>query len=169
MPPVAPMVDAEAHRATRPDPTIKSVQWVKDRQALEVIQKEAGVNEVVMFDADGGCTEGLQTNFFAVAADGTVWTAPDELVLAGTVRKVVLEVCEKHGIPVRRERPSINEASTWESCFIASTSRLVKPISGLKVPELGLDRSFPAEGSVAHRVEALVKAAIDYNSEPIAN
>merc|ERR1712232_587187 len=110
------------------------VQWVKDRQYLEEIQRKAGVNEVLMFDSEGLISEGLQTNFFAIAPDGTTFTAPDERVLAGTVRKVVLQVAQQHGIPVKLECPNIREAASWESCLIGSTSRLAKPISELAAP-----------------------------------
>mmetsp|Transcript_108110 Transcript_108110/g.207792 ORF Transcript_108110/g.207792 Transcript_108110/m.207792 type:complete len:375 (-) Transcript_108110:73-1197(-) len=168
MPSIDPMVDVEAHRATRNNPTIKDVQWVNDRQYLEELQKKAGVNEVVMFDADGSVSEGLQTNFFAVSADGVLLTAPDERVLAGTVRKVVLEVAKRNGIPVRMECPSINALSSWDSCFICSTSRLVKPIRHLRAPEFSADRSFPAEQSIAHRLEALVRNSVRSNSESLA-
>merc|ERR1711865_668311 len=97
------------------------------RQHLEELQKKSpGVNETIMFDPDGSVTEGLQTNFFAVAADGTILTASSERVLSGTVRKVVLKVAEKHNIPVRFDCPNIKDFNTWEGCFICSTSRLVK-------------------------------------------
>lgn len=168
MPTIDPMVDVEAHRASRSNPTIKDVQWVNDRQYLEALQKKAGVNEVVMFDADGSVSEGLQTNFFAVSADGVLLTAPDERVLAGTVRKVVLEVAKSNGIPVRMECPNINSLSSWESCFICSTSRLVKPVRHLRAPEFSADRSFPAEQSVAHRLEALVRNSVRSNSESLS-
>lgn len=173
LPYVEPMVGVEAHRAERSNPTIKDVQWVSDRQYLEELQRKAGVNEVVMFDSSGNCTEGLQTNFFAFAPDGALLTAPDERVLAGTVRKVVLEVARRNGIPVRLECPNIHDLSAWESCFIASTSRLALPISELAAPGLGdagkgkAARSFPTEGSGAHRVEALVKEAVRSNAESL--
>lgn len=165
MPSIAPMVDAQARPAKRNNPTIKDVQWVLDRQDLEKMQKKAGVNEILMFDEDGSVTEGLSSNVFAVAADGTVLTAPTERVLAGTVRKVVVEVCEKHGIPLRYDCPNIKDFTTWDSCFVCSTSRLAKPISKLEVPDSGLKKEFPAEGSVAHRIEALVRDAVRENSE----
>lgn len=139
-----------------------------DRQQLEAKQREAGVNEIIMFDHDGAVTEGLSSNFFAVAADGTVLTAPTERVLAGTVRKVVVEVCEKHGIPLRFDCPNIKDFATWDSCFVCSTSRLAKPIRRLKVPGLDGHTSFPDAGSVAHRVESLVLAAVRAHSEPLS-
>merc|ERR1712048_969745 len=75
LPFVDPMVGVEAHRAERKNPTIKDVKWVNDREHLEELQRRAGVNEVLMFDADGSITEGLQTNFFAVDHEGIVHTA----------------------------------------------------------------------------------------------
>lgn len=168
MPNMEAMVDVQAHRADRSNPTIKDVQWVNDRQGLEELQRKAGVNEVLMFDEAGLVTEGLQTNLFAVLADGTLLTAPDDRVLAGTVRKVVLQVARREGIPVRFECPSIHALADWESCFICSTSRLVKPVGTVEAPELAARKQFPASGSGAHRVEALVQRAVLGNSEPFA-
>eukprot|EP00932_Pfiesteria_piscicida_P013520 SRR837773.25095.p1 GENE.SRR837773.25095~~SRR837773.25095.p1 ORF type:complete len:379 (+),score=107.34 SRR837773.25095:3-1139(+) len=167
MPTTVPMVDVLACRADRSNPTIKDVGWVRARSAMEERQKQTGVNEVLMYDAEFRVTEGLQTNFFAVAEDGALLTAPDELVLAGTVRKIVLEVAEQNGIPVRMQCPDIQQLDTWDSCFICSTSRLVKPILSVEAPELGSRRRFPGQGSVAHRVEALVLAAFRSHAEPL--
>lgn len=165
LPVIASMVATEAHRADRKNPTIKDLQWVSDRSRLEEVQRAAGVNELIMFDAEGRVTEGLQTNFFAVDKDGALLTAPDERVLSGTVRKVVLQVAEQNGIPIRYDCPVIADLASWESCFICSTSRLVKPISQVAAPELKTVKIFPSEGSIAHRVETLVKDAIRGNSE----
>lgn len=129
LPFVEATVAVEARQAERSNPTVKDVQWVNDRQHLEEIQSQAGVNEVIMHDERGKITEGLQTNFFA-ERNGTLYTAPDDRVLSGTVRKVVLEVAQEHGIPVELECPNISEMNQWDSCFICSTSRLA---AGLKL------------------------------------
>ena len=102
---------------------MKDVQWVNDRQHLEEIQRQLGVNEVIMYDDSGSISEGLQTNFFA-EIDGVLLTAPDDSVLSGTVRKVVLEVAKANGIPVKLECPKMGDINRWGSCFICSTSRL---------------------------------------------
>ena len=102
---------------------MKDAQWVNDRQHLEEIQRQLGVNEVIMHDDSGSISEGLQTNFFA-EIDGVLLTAPDDCVLSGTVRKVVLEVSKANGIPVKLECPNMGDINRWGSCFIFSTSRL---------------------------------------------
>lgn len=43
--------------------------------------------EVVLHHGDGTILEGLSSNFF-VLRNGVVYTAPDEQVVCGTVRKV---------------------------------------------------------------------------------
>ena len=113
----------EARQAERSNPTVKDVQWVNDRQHLEEIQRNLGVNEVIMHDASGNISEGLQTNFFA-EVDGVLHTAPDDKVLSGTVRKVVLEVATANKIPIKLECPNMGDMHRWGSCFICSTSRL---------------------------------------------
>ena len=53
-------------------------------------------------------------------------------VLEGTVRRLLLEVCEREGIPVVLKPPKLAEAaSKWEGALISSTSRLMLPIDEL--------------------------------------
>lgn len=120
----------EARQAERSNPTVKDSQWVNDRLQLEEIQRELNVNEVIMHDESGNVSEGLQTNFFA-ELEGVLYTAPDDRVLSGTVRKVVLEVAKANDIPVKLECPNMGQLTHWGSCFICSTSRLAACLSCL--------------------------------------
>jgi branched-subunit amino acid aminotransferase/4-amino-4-deoxychorismate lyase len=86
------------------------------------------INELLLSDPESGAVlEGSQTNFFAIVG-GTVHTA-GEGVLAGTVRRLTLEVCEREGIPVVLSPPRLADAAEkWEGAMISSTSRLLLPI-----------------------------------------
>lgn len=165
LPSVEATVAVEARQAQRSNPTVKDVQWVNDRQHLEEIQRELGVNEVIMHDDSGCISEGLQTNFFA-EIDGVLLTAPDDCVLSGTVRKVVLEVAKANSIPVKLECPNIGDIHRWGSCFICSTSRLVKPIHTLTSPDFG-ERRFEKGAGLAHRLEELVLQSVQQHAEPL--
>merc|ERR1712137_755637 len=160
------MVDVEAAHGARSNPTIKDTQWVKERKNLEEIQHEAGVDEVIMINLDGSISEGLQTNFFAVSCDGVIQTAPSDLVLSGTVRKMVIKVAKDNGIPLVFQCPRITDVSTWESCFICSSSRLVKPIRELRRSREVVQR-WPAEDTVAHKVADLVFGSLQAGAENI--
>ena len=54
-------------------------------------------------------------------------------VLQGTVRTMVLTICEKLGIPVSLDAPRLSEIGQWDACFITSTSRFVMNINTIRV------------------------------------
>lgn len=115
-----------AHRAT---PNIKSTTWIQERKALEA-RKGTEYNEILLVD-NGLVYEGLSSNFAVITDKGTVRTAPNSLVLAGTVMAMVKEISAELGIGVEEECPNIKDIGSWRAAFITSTSRLLLPISQL--------------------------------------
>ena len=79
-----------------------------------------------MTDDAGNLYEGMSSNFFAVkigeGGKPVVMCAPLENVLLGTVMKIVMGVCEKHGVPIEWGFPQLGDARAkkWEGCFITS-------------------------------------------------
>lgn len=57
----------------------------------------------------------------APPAQDTVRTAPTDVVLAGTFRSLVLEVCAENHIPISLHCPQISTIDRWQSIFITST------------------------------------------------
>ena len=89
-----------------------------------------GVEDILLCEND--CLfEGGQSNFFAVK-NGTVYTRGDG-VLQGTMRSMVLTICEKLNIHLCLESPRLSEISQWDACFITSTSRCVMNINTVRV------------------------------------
>jgi branched-subunit amino acid aminotransferase/4-amino-4-deoxychorismate lyase len=84
-------------------------------------------NEVVLVDEQGLVYEGLSSNVLALDSTGTLWTAPSETVLTGTVLQLVLSVCEASHIPVERLCPTV-DLLCRSSVLISSTSRLALPV-----------------------------------------
>lgn len=93
-------------------------------------QSGKSVEEIILCDNDH-IFEGGQSNFFAVK-NGTVYTN-DEGVLNGTVRSMVITLCEKLHIPLVMEAPLLSEVMQWDACFITSTSRFIMNINTLRV------------------------------------
>lgn len=78
------------------------------------------------------------------------------------------QVCEREGIPVVLEAPSVNDLDRWEGAFVTSTSRLVLVIDELTVCHGAVPtqtRSF-GEQRLLQRIEALVLDDIAKRSEP---
>ena len=166
----APPIACLIHGAPRENAEAKDSEWVGARQGLEELKELPGpggalaVEEVLLIESDTGAVlEGTQTNFYAVK-DGAVHTA-DAGVLKGTVRALVLEVCEAEGIPVVLEPPNVSDLPRWEGAFLTSTSRLVLPIDAVATAAdpLATRRDFayaPGDAScVVPRVERLVAEA----------
>ena len=139
---------------------------MRQRLALESSMGDS-VNEIILMNADGGLPEGTQTNFFALH-EGNLVTAGTG-VLEGTVRKLVLQVCAEHGIPVRLETPNICDITAWDGAFISSTSRLLLPVDYIDVQADGHEPAgFPMPRSgLADRVAELVLGEVLANSEPV--
>jgi hypothetical protein len=57
----------------------------------------------------------------APPAQDTVRTAPTDVVLAGTFRSLVLEVCAENHIPISLHCPQVSTIDRWQSIFITST------------------------------------------------
>jgi len=107
---------------------VKYSQWAKDRASYEEQLVEKNLNEIVMYDSDGNLYEGLSSNFYIYYND-TVYIAPEDAVLEGTIGKMVFKGCKEMNIPVKREFPKIKDIKKWAGAFITSTSRLVLPIT----------------------------------------
>lgn len=110
----------------------KDSAWVKTRKSLEE-KMENDMEETILIDKEEKTlVEGLQTNFMIIH-DGVLYTAGQH-VLNGTVRQLVLEVCEANDIPYKLEAPPLAKLSSLEAAFITSTSRLILPIDEIKIP-----------------------------------
>jgi hypothetical protein len=117
------MVKLEVAGLPRHNAAAKDSAWVRERKAI-YDRMAPDMEEVILMDpATRQLLEGSQTNFYAIQ-DGTVYTA-EEGILKGTVRSLVLEVCEQNGIPVKLLPPTLDDVDKWQGCFISSTSRLV--------------------------------------------
>ena len=146
-----------AFGAPRKNAAAKAVSWVRDREGLEK-RKPADANEVVLVDDEGRLLEGLSSNFYALYDDGTLHTAPEGMVLGGTVRKVVLEVCEREGIEVVLEPPSVNDADRFVAAFVSSTSRLLLPLAKFDIDDKHLQFG---DGDGGERARQLEKWVLD--------
>jgi thiol oxidase len=129
-----PPIRVEVRGSPRSNAQAKDSSWVAERGPLEALMRP-DFNELLLATEDGQILEGSQTNFF-VLMDGSLVTA-GEGVLAGTVRRLVLEVCEREGVPVTLRPPRQDECTRWSAAFISSTSRLLLPVDAIYAPKAG--------------------------------
>ncbi|PVU98395.1 hypothetical protein BB559_001603 [Furculomyces boomerangus] len=60
---------------------------------------------------------------------------PIDKILTGTIMQIVLQICKEDKIPIIYKSAALSGLQTgqWAGAFITSTSRLVLPISGVKI------------------------------------
>lgn len=144
----------------RADPNVKSTAWIEERKRYTDLIKGTAVNEVILVQDDGSILEGLSSNFAVITKDGSLHTAPDDLVLPGTIMKIVKEACEKLGIPIDLATPKLPENQEWQAAFITSTSRLVLPVTDIKTDSGTIHISSTAS-DILQRIQEEVQAILE--------
>lgn len=113
----------------RSDPHAKSIAWGTDPLKQNAQEWE----EQLMMDLSGRVLEGASSNVFLVytgpKSTTVVQTAPEALVLPGTMRKAVLEALSQMPHVTLLMRPfEASDISPSTGMFLSSTSRYVLPI-----------------------------------------
>jgi len=96
----------------------------------ELARREA--YEALLVNKEGFITEGSRSNVFFVTDNGTIITAPDNLVLSGVTRKYVTEIIKNERIPLVYEAVMEKDISHYRSAFITGTSPMVLPVRSIE-------------------------------------
>lgn len=137
----------------RENPKAKDSAFIAmSREARQL--KSAEINEVLMVGASGEVLEGLSSNFFGIR-DGVLIT-PDEGILPGLTRSLILDEAQKAGIAVRFEGLPVDDLSSLDEAFISSTSRAVLPITTIE----GQPVATGSPGPITQQLGALYRARL---------
>ncbi|CAG8593325.1 20995_t:CDS:2 [Cetraspora pellucida] len=151
---------------------VKDSQWIRDRKDLEVSMRP-GFNEILLSDSNThNIYEGLSSNFFVVTYNPDtrlpiVITAPLHSVLEGTIRKIVIMICERDEIDLKFWFPNIDDVVQWEGAFITSTSRLVLPIELVHFRDGRPPIKIPTDNKVVEHIKKEVEKEILNRAYPI--
>lgn len=128
-----------ARELTRPQPQAKMTEFVRQRR--QYLERDPSVHEYLLLDGQGRLLEGTTSNFFAVRA-GVLWTAGRD-VLEGVARKIILQIADELGIPVRLEPVGEAEIPTLQEAALSSASRSIVPIVEIAGRTVGEGRPGP--------------------------
>lgn len=91
--------------------------------------RAAGAYEALIVDARGCVVEGATSNVFAVLADGTLVTPPEEDgILLGITRETLLELAEEQKLSVRLESLPLEALTRAAEVFVCSSIRELVPV-----------------------------------------
>ena len=108
------------------DPTAKNYHWGDFTRGL-FEAKDAGYDNTLLLDHNGNVTEGPGFNVFMVK-DGKVST-PRSGVLEGITRKVAMEICAHHQMPVAASDISLEEFLEADEVFATTTGGGPMPVT----------------------------------------
>lgn len=163
----APPVKILIRNAARENPRAKDSAWVLKRRSL-MDNRPPDVHEVVMC-AGGALLEGCSSNVYLLTRRGEIITA-QEGVLLGTMRELVLQVCEREGVPLLLRAPLLSEVEGCEGLLLSSTSRALLPVDELAAPDEqpALAKGF-SRTPLIDRLEKAVLEAMLADSEAIGD
>lgn len=87
----------------------------------------AGADEALMLDIHGFVSTCNATNFFIVR-DGAVWTSTGQYCMNGITRGKIIELCEKHGIPIYQKNFSLTDVYDADEAFVTGTFAGLVPV-----------------------------------------
>ncbi|MFT5112021.1 MAG: branched-chain amino acid aminotransferase [Parasphingorhabdus sp.] len=138
-------------------PNIKSNNYLNMMLAQREVQKDHPGAWALMRDVNGNIAEGAGCNFFAVS-DGAVITPKVDYVLNGISRRVVIELCEKQGIPFREEDFDADFALRSDEAFFTSTSLCICPVRLLNQREFSA-----APGSITAQLMKAFSELVEFD------
>jgi len=135
--PLAPkFVDKKMYRDGVSVITVKYERYLPQAKSLNMLgsymvymqAQKVGAYDALLVNHDRIIPEGSRTNFYALKGN-TIFTAPDEEVLAGVTRKHILDFAQKQGFEIKFETPKLDKLNSFDGFFISNTSSKLLPIS----------------------------------------
>jgi len=114
------------HKAVRSNPEVKMLNTTLRSSVNEEIARQEAY-EALLVNDDGFITEGSRSNVFFISNDEKISTAPDNMVLSGITRKMIIDICRNEGIEIIFEPVSATRLSKFTTVFITGTSPMVLP------------------------------------------
>jgi D-alanine transaminase len=97
---------------------------------------DAGAGEAILI-RDGYAREGASSNVFAVV-DDELYTAPeDQRILSGVTRDLLIELCARHGRPLREQAVTEAELLRASEIWVTSSSREMQAVTTLNGQPVG--------------------------------
>ena len=115
--------------AERKDPGSKVINHKLRSSIFHKLILDGGY-EALLVNEKGQITEGSRSNIFFLK-NGTLVTAPDNMILCGITRKHILDICRENDIKVRLACVRADRITDYDAIFMTGTSPMVLPFSSV--------------------------------------
>jgi branched-chain amino acid aminotransferase len=109
-------------------PRIKSLNYLNNILAkIEAI--DAGVPEAIMLNHEGNVAECTADNIYTVRAGVVLTPGTADGILEGITRKVLIELCRKHEIPIFEKTLQRHDFYIADEVFLSGSAAEVVPVT----------------------------------------
>lgn len=138
------------------NPKIKSLNYLNN--ILVKIQSNlAGVGEAIMLNSQGYVAEGSSDNIFIVKR-GVVFTPPCYCgALEGITRLAIIELCAKHGIPLKEEPFTLHDVYVADEVFFTGTAAEVIAVREVDGRTIGSGKAGPVTTRLLKEFRGIVE------------
>ncbi len=132
----------------------------KLHEVVALIQAlKAGADEALMLDPTGAVATCNATNFFLVRY-GEVWTSTGHYSLGGITRRLVIELCRAHDIPVHEKSFSLTDVYGADEAFVTGTFGSLTPVVEVDGRTIGAG----VRGAMTERLSDLYAEAVEQST-----
>lgn len=132
----------------------------KLHEVVALIQAlKAGADEALMLDPTGAVATCNATNFFLVRY-GEVWTSTGHYSLGGITRRLVIELCRAHDIPVHEKSFSLTDVYGADEAFVTGTFGSLTPVIEVDGRTIGAG----VRGAMTKRLSDLYAEAVEQST-----
>lgn len=121
------IVGVRRNSASALDPAIKASNLLNNFLAWSE-GRRLGVFEPILLNAEEKLTEGASSNVFLVRAERLLTPHPDDGILEGITRAVVLDLARRHGIPFEEASLCPDDLRRADEAFLTSTLKGIVPV-----------------------------------------
>ncbi|MFP4353479.1 MAG: aminotransferase class IV [Phycisphaerae bacterium] len=119
---------------------------------------EKGAEEALWYTTENFLAEACMCNVFLVCDDLVLTPPLDTPVLAGTVRQVVLELCEQLGIESANDRRlTVREMLTASEAFLTGSTTGIRPVVQIEKHRVGDRKPGPTTSRLIQAYEQLLE------------
>ena len=123
-------------------PRIKSLNYLNNILAkIEAV--DAGVPEAIMLNHEGNVAECTADNIFIVRGGVVLTPGTADGILEGITRKVIIELCRAHGIPIHEKTLQRHDLYVADECFLTCSAAEVIPVTKIDGRTIGTGEPGP--------------------------
>lgn len=136
-------------------PSVKSLNYLNNILAkMEAI--DAGVGEALMLNDKGRVAEGTGDNIFIVRGQAVITPPPEDGMLIGVTRQVVMDLCRQLGMELREQSILPADIHTADECFLTGTAAEIIAVTKVGEHAIGDGKPGPVTRRLLDAFQALI-------------